>query len=388
MRDRHKMLIGAGVVVVVAAVALWFVQTHERQEVEVDAPPEPEARFNPYLALEDYLRALEIDVEVVEDAGRVDEIDETDLVVLSSEVAAWEPWWRRPTDGWINEGGHLVVLVGDHGEGAEALERYEDLNLVEHDVADFDADREDVHRYDYDGHPLEFEKTLREFVDEQDDEDEPVETFRGPIDPDFVAVNDEGRPLVSSRARGDGRLTVVADEWLWTNQGLEHGEMGLLIADVLAADGDWPTDAIAFVESSDWGWLGTVFKRGWPVLAGLLVLLGFALTRARRFGPPIPTGDDRRRRRVDHIRATGRFLWDHGAREVLVESSREALIQKLRRRRPSLQTMTDRRRLEIMAEELQTTSEDVERLLEGPIPRSRSDFQSLIAELERQRRNL
>lgn len=395
MSKGKMFLVALAVVGAVAGLVFWFLETHEREEVEVDVPPEPQARFNPHLGLERYFDQLGVELTIADDADESARVEDADLVMLSSEVAPWQQWWDRVADGWMRDGGHLVVLQGGRDDGEAAAERYAELNLTDFRAGDFEIGDEDVYVYDYDWEALAAPAEWRQVVDElgddfeaPDDDDEDDE-IRGPIEPDFVAVDAEDqRPLATSRARGDGRLTVVTDGRVLTNEGLNHGDTGRLIAELMAMDEDWPEEAVAFVEPPGWGWVATLWERAWPVVVGLVVLLGFALTRARRFGPPPVEHDQRQRRRADHVRATGRFLWDRDCPEVLVESSRRALVEQLHRRRPSLQTMDDEEQIEVMADELGITAGELQRLLEGPIPENSAEFQSLIAELERRRRRL
>jgi hypothetical protein len=50
---------------------------------------------------------------------------------------------------------------------------------------------------------------------------------------------------------------------------------------------------------------------------------------APRFGPLAPDPPPARRRLLDHLRASGRYLWASGLRERLVSAAREAALRRM-----------------------------------------------------------
>lgn len=76
-------------------------------------------------------------------------------------------------------------------------------------------------------------------------------------------------------------------------------------------------------------------QKAWRVLAALaaLSLLGF-WAAAPRFGPPIPEPEPSRRSLLEHLAATGRFLWRHRDGQRLLRATREALFHRLHRVHP------------------------------------------------------
>ena len=389
MRRRNKMVIGGGIAVLVVALVVGFFQTHERQEVEVDVPPDREARVNPHLGIDRFFEALEIDVVSSPDPADASVVEGADVVLFSSGLTGYDSWHRAVTGPWLDAGGHLVVveqsLSGDPTDSplVDSL----DLRIYDRESPEFDDEL--VVEYDYEPH-IGFGDEVSEVLEEEVDSNFLTEGgVAGPEEPDFVALGSEdGQLLAASGRRGSGRVTVVADDAMVTNRGLEQIGVGALVADVLALDGAWPEDAVLFVGIDDGGWFAQVLRTGWPFFAGLAVLFLFGLTRARRFGPPIAAPERRRQRRSDHVRATGRFLWEHGGAEVLGDATRRALVEEVRRRRPSLPAMDHEERKQLIADELQIGVERLEELLEGPIPTNARDFRHFIEALEARRRNL
>jgi len=84
-------------------------------DVEVDRGYSDEARANPYLAAEQFLKLNDVDVAIHEGLGKLDQLPPVDTVlILSSNHGSLSQ--RRINDllQWVHEGGRLVTTVTDH----------------------------------------------------------------------------------------------------------------------------------------------------------------------------------------------------------------------------------------------------------------------------------
>jgi hypothetical protein len=71
------------------------------------------------------------------------------------------------------------------------------------------------------------------------------------------------------------------------------------------------------------------------VLVATFLLLGCWLWRiVPRFGPVPADPPPARRRLLDHLRASGRYLWTEGLRGQLAAAAREAALRRLARAQP------------------------------------------------------
>jgi hypothetical protein len=81
-----------------------------------------------------------------------------------------------------------------------------------------------------------------------------------------------------------------------------------------------------------------VRRDAWPVLAAAALLLVLWLARIiPRFGPLVPDAPPVRRSLLEHVVASGRFLWSRGAGAELVEAVSERAARTARRRGVSTQ---------------------------------------------------
>ncbi len=399
---KRRIIIGVALVVLAllgGLMAYGFFVTHERVEEEFNLGPDPEAVVNPMLAAERFFERLDMDVHTEPNPHETQWLDDTDVLVLDPQMLIYGGFRDHLLGWWLEEGGHLIILSPEEADdefiSELALVRYLDWHEYELDGPQtwpdhIEANREIIRAYDEVDPDEDFDWDAMgdlEQILEYESLFWSTEVW-GPSVVDFIATTREGDPIFMSVANGEGRITVLTrDEWLM-NPGMGVDGMGQVWADLLATGEEWPEQAAFFVRQHPEGWMTRLFKAGWPFFAGLLLWLVFGFTRGRRFGPTVPEPERRRQRRGDHIRATGHFLWDHHGRDVLVDATRRALVEALQKRRPSIKTMNPSQRYRVMAEELQIEVYALRELMDGPVPRRQADFQTLIARLERLRRNL
>jgi len=83
-----------------------------------------------------------------------------------------------------------------------------------------------------------------------------------------------------------------------------------------------------------WEWL---LQHAWPVLlAAALLLLAWLARIVPRFGPLEPEAPPVRRSLLEHLRASGRYVWSRGDAGVLIDALRERVWRSALRRRGGL----------------------------------------------------
>ncbi|MDA8094502.1 MAG: hypothetical protein M0T84_11475 [Betaproteobacteria bacterium] len=80
-----------------------------------------------------------------------------------------------------------------------------------------------------------------------------------------------------------------------------------------------------------------LWSHAWAAVTSSVALLAVWLwTKGQRFGPRIAQPPLARRRLLEHIDASGRFLWRSGRHTKLVEGARRALLEQLEWRYPGV----------------------------------------------------
>jgi hypothetical protein len=95
---------------------------------------------------------------------------------------------------------------------------------------------------------------------------------------------------------------------------------------------------------------------------------------APRFGPIAPDPERVRRSLLDHLRASGRFLWAAGQGARLAESAREAALRRLQRAQPDFAALSRSEREARLAASFGLAKDDARQVLEQAAPRTIPDF--------------
>ncbi|MTW13569.1 hypothetical protein GM658_23440 [Pseudoduganella eburnea] len=190
-------------------------------------------------------------------------------------------------------------------------------------------------------------------------------------------------------AEGKGKVAMVASdrvESYFDNQGLrqfDHGELLLLLA---AQSG--PTAPVLVVQHNETvSWAAWLWQHCRPVLLGLAaLLLLWTWNATRRFGPLLPAGDSVRRALIEHIEASGRWLWKlPQGRILLLEAVRKRTLQQLLRRLPELHALDGNERARRLARLTQLPEALVSDALLGAPAARAADFTRQISILQQLR---
>lgn len=112
-----------------------------------------------------------------------------------------------------------------------------------------------------------------------------------------------------------------------------------------------------------------------PVLAAAALFLVLWLWRiAPRFGPIAPDPERARRSLLDHLRASGRFLWAAGQGARLAEAAREAALRRLQRAHPDFAALSRSEREARLAASFGLGGDDARQVLERAAPRTIPEF--------------
>ncbi len=411
MKASTKKIVGgiaAGLALVVLVVGGFFA-THEKTEVEVREPPTGEARQNPYLAL---VRLADRVCCTTYWMHSVDQPDYDSMVTLLADpdreltpeqVDAWAMW--------VSDGGHLILPTtqGPANEAAAPLIArlgFSPAELTEADEAD-EADENDE-ADESEGARSDDTAKLPSWIPE--DADAPQYRFSRPVvstldwtadDADWIARSNDGSGALfaASRRAGRGRITVVNDTDIFRNESIDKAEHATVIVDIFELptetitpediEKNLPTvDVVLF--SKRQSWMAYVFGHIWPFFAIMAGILALAFQGGRkRFGPMLADPPEERRSRLEHIDATGRFLWRHGSSATLVEAAQKALLRELEHSQPRLKNASPRVRNILVAELLDIHVDEARDMLRPPTgTQNPQTFTRRIRQIEEYRRTL
>ncbi len=290
---------------IAGGLALWLSQNLVQRSEEVYTGYGEEARRNPFYTAERLLARLGLTVHGVR---RLRDLPETlppsDTLLVAIPTYALSAGAAQRLLDWVAAGGHLLIGVQHEYTPGEGLDHV--LNRLQ-----ISSRRAEAPLY------------------------EPV----------AVALNAAPSPL-SVRFRSDLRLNDAF--WLSLRWGQGRvtllSDLGLFANDRLS-DHDHADFLWALVQHHPGGavWLQyraltpslaqLLWQHGWMPLLGLLLTLLAALWRSsQRLGPLLVAHSAEQRRLGEHLRASSRFLWRHGAGPLLLHAARHYTLLRLQRR--------------------------------------------------------
>ena len=139
------------------------------------------------------------------------------------------------------------------------------------------------------------------------------------------ADNDWGAQLAAFRV-DNGEVTVLSGLDLWHNNSLHLLDHAWLLADLVRDAGP-----VWFIQNMDMPPLGRwLWQQAWPLIIGLtLVLALFLWRRMPRIGPILASPAAREPDFLDHLSASGRFLWRTDQPEALLQPLRDDIRRRL-----------------------------------------------------------
>lgn len=193
--------------------------------------------------------------------------------------------------------------------------------------------------------------------------------------------------LVYGEGRGKVAMVAVdAGESYFDNDALrqfDHGELLLLLAGQSG-----PQAPVMLVQNNEpVGWGAWLWQHGRLVVLGLAaLLLLWTWSVSRRFGPLLPEAAAPRRALIEHIEASGRWLWRlPQGRTLLLDAVRKSTEKQLLRRLPELHPLGPAERARRLARLAGLPEAQVSDALLGAPARRAADFTRQISILQQLR---
>lgn len=297
-----------------AAVAALALNACDYVEVERETGYKGKARVNPWLAAERYAQRKGLEVKSVISWTAPEWEDATWL--MPAAVLSNESFVRRVSD-WVNEGGHLILVVEHATSDRNDWSTYPEETIVEPPL---------LRMLENEGITLEMKPSGGEVTSESIRFD--GRTYKVDAASDCSVKAGNRKPGVfASRESGDGRITVVTDGRIFRNRwigDLDHA--ALFDALVFATDYE---GSIGFMRGTGLSFFAMLGQYLWPFLLGLGAWVLFWLWRNfRRFGPvetattaPVLRGYEH------HLEALGDFQWRRDRAVSLLAPLREQVVE-------------------------------------------------------------
>ncbi|WP_207886015.1 DUF4350 domain-containing protein [Pseudomonas sp. 30_B] len=371
MKRPVVLLITLAILLVLGA-AGYYLYTHLTPYPEtIEHGPAPEARANPYLAAEAYLRGRGLKVRAAKGMEVLDQLPSKGhtLILLGSRENLTPKQSERLID-WTMRGGHLVVTaerLWDEQEGKSGDLLLDRLGVQQFLTEDLDKDKGAAQPEDKsDAEPATQEQPAEQpnapatdnpEATESAEEEDPypkltklyLENEKAPAYIDFDTeyhlfdsknlayawANSAKATHLLQLQQGQGLVTVLTDNWIWQNTQLGDYDNAWLLW-YLTQD-----SSVTLVYRADGDSLFSLLARYFPqALVACILLLALALWRqGLRQGPLQPSPARGRRQLEEHLRAGADFVLRQRGQIALLQGLQRDILRRARQRQPGFERL-------------------------------------------------
>lgn len=369
MRRRIPIAYVVGSFLVILAVAGFFT-LFERVEDEVEVGYQGAARTNPFLATERLFTRLGAPARTLAAGPTVLPPADHTLLLLSPARSLSAERFEK-IRAWVREGGRLIVTP-DEAPSLDPILRHWSVEVAE----DPDA-----------GEPEVFEVNLAEGAKARVEMPRTRRLAVERKDAQIEKGTEAGLALVRY-AEGKGSVTFLAAADFLANDGIGQHDHAALAWALVRAGGDAPAGVWLSIRD-EVPTLGQLLARhAWMALAsGALLIAAWLWYAGSRFGPLLPAPPRGRRSLLEHVEASGDFLWRTGRGEELLQGARQSLFHRIDVREPGWNRLPPPELIQRLATAARLPAARIDRALHGSAV-TPADLVQTLQTLETLRRTL
>lgn len=346
----------------------------------IDHGPSPEARANPYLAAEHFLRQHGLSVQHANGLERLATLPATgNSLLLLGERSNMSPRQVEQLLAWAKAGGHLLLVAEalwdeESGKSGDLLLDRLHLQQTLSDEPEEPAQARKKRAPDLTKLYVDNETAPAYFS---------FDTDFNLTDPKHLAqfsANSAKSSHLMQLKLGQGNVTVITDSDLWKYPAIgKHDNAWLLWYLNQGTD-------VTLLFNSDVDDLFTLLLRYFPqALVALAALLALALWHAgMRQGPMRAPAPKARRQLLEHLQASADFLLRRSAQGVLLHALQRDILRAARRRHPGFEHLETAEQQQALEQLTRQPSHVISQAL-GPLPAKRlssADFSRQVASLQ------
>lgn len=369
---KKPVLIISTLVLVLAGFCTWFfLENFKRVSHERELPMQGEARYNPLYALKLSLRELgqQAETHARLDLGSL-KLDVNDTLVLYSPPHGLTTTQLDQLLAWIEKGGHLILRTPSPDFLSDEDTLYTKLGIS--------PSTEDDECLDYLpvlGNKAETLCGNRFYTEDTD-------WFS------WLHGNEEQGYSLGRMYWGDGSITIASNLYFMSNKQLQLPGARELTYQLLADSMGKGHFHLIYATDMSPFWL-LLLKHGWTLIVPALLLLGaWLMYRSQRFGPLQASPNPDRRALLEHISATGEYMFHRHLAHELHLAVLASFTSKLRRRDPMTAALTGEAQIMALAERTGIDSQKIRQALKPGSLRQKENFFHSVATLIQLRNQL
>lgn len=318
MSRRQAVFLAAAGFLVLLGIGGFFA-LFEQVEDDVEVGYQGAARSNPFLAAERLFTRLGAPARTLA-AGPVTLPPADHALLLLSPARSLPAERFAKILEWVQKGGKLIVTP-DEAPSLDPILRHWSVGVAEKADA---------------GEPEVFEVPLLEGAKARVEMPRARRLTVERKDAQVEKGTEAGLAFVRY-AEGQGTVTFLSDAAFLTNDAIgRYDHAALAFALVRGADAKVPAGVWLAVRDEVPTLAELLRRHAWMALASLGLLIAAWLGYAgARFGPLLPDPPRDRRSLLEHVEASGDFLWRTGRGDELLQGARQALLHRIEVREPA-----------------------------------------------------
>jgi hypothetical protein len=411
MNRRIQFFLGAGLLLVLGLLGIYLLGKLTPYQETLEHGPAPEARANPYLAAEHFLRKQGLQVQRADGLEVMKDLPSAgQTLLLLGDRNRMTPKQAERLLAWTAKGGHLLFVaerLWDEEEGKSGdllldslgIQQYESEELDEDasEATDEEASAESERDAEQQAEPIPDEETPTA-ADEENAYPELTQLYleneEAPayfnFDTDFHLYDSENRAHAWANSdaathllqlyHGDGLISVVSDSWIWQNQSISDYDNAWLLW-YMTQDSQ-----VTLLYRADRDDLFSQLLEHFPqALVALALLLAFGLWHlGMRQGPLLLPASRNRRQLQEHLRGSADFLLRHNGQHSLLQGLQQDIQRRARHRHPGFERLAVAEQWQILSRLTRQPSSVISQAMR-PLPKQRlaaADFTRQVANLQ------
>lgn len=428
MTTKAKGLI-AILVLIIGAMGTYYWLTHyEYKEHTREASLKGEARKNPLYATRLFLKRMGIPASkevIYRDASNLP--NHQTVVIIDHYRKNFSATRTDKLLDWVKAGGHLIVKAGI-------------------DTPTFDEDDEDKKKYDLENNPSldplhkalgvytakqylldEENDSARKETDEQSSKDRseqsdqassdddiidlridkndnnyshtfklnalpqpqlidigyyfyPIETLNPNVSDDHFTINNH--TFLLQRNWGKGLITLASDLDFMGNHLMREADNAQITWHLV--NQHTTPENVWLVIDDDMPNLAELIWRNafWLIISATILLIIWLWHNMVRFGPMVQKPPLQRRRILEHITASGQFMWKHKQANTLLHSTQTSVLDQASRKLSGWHQLSEHERYQKLAHHIVWSEQDVVNVFTTQSTQSAQEFTRIIKQLE------
>lgn len=364
--NNSRLLITGLVLVCLALATAWFLANFERRTESEQTGFHGKARRDQWLAAERLLQRMGGKAVSVRSLPELESLPPSATLMLPRGRQSLAVQSRRSLLNWVGRGGRLIVEAEPVHQPDPVLDIFGVQRKSVKGAGGAKKDLADV--------------TGRDVVQiNLPPELEPVEVLLN-RNIDLQATNplarfgDDHATAVLLLQHGRGHVLAINELDVFSNRMIGMHDHAEFLWRIVQVDSGAP-NVFFFSDPKKLSLFDWLASNAWSALAGGALFLALWLWSAiPRMGPIAPDPDRARRRLLDHLRASGRFLWVHGGSQLLIDAARDACLRRIARVHPDLIASPEPERSARLRELIGLDAEQSRQLFSQKAPARMIDF--------------